>query len=116
MKTVPPVMKFLQDKGIVLSRKEHGLHHKDPFEGHYCILTGTCNEFLDTSNFFRYLEKVVFQLTGRNLFTICIGVDRITQTTLHIGNRPITWNLNPKVEMLAMGITSPFPPPPSTDL
>ena len=64
MKKVPSAVKFLQDKRIILSRKEHGLHHRDPFEGHYCILTGQCNEFLDNSNFFRYLEMVVYNLTG----------------------------------------------------
>ena len=64
MKSVPPVWKFLQDTGIVLSKKEHGLHHSSPFEGHYCILTGICNSFLDRIKFFRYLERFFFALTG----------------------------------------------------
>lgn len=92
MKKVPSAVKFLQDKRIILSRKEHGLHHRDPFEGHYCILTGQCNEFLDNSNFFRYLEMVVYNLTG---------------------NRPITWDLDPEVEQASMGALASLPP---TDL
>lgn len=85
MRKVPPAVQFLQNAGIILSRKEHGLHHSSPFEAHYCILTGQCNGFLDKINFFRGLEKVVFELTG---------------------NRPITWNLDESVEQLAMGTTA----------
>lgn len=64
MKRVPPPVRWLQDRGIILSRREHGLHHTAPFEGHYCILTGINNGWLDRTQFFRYLENVVFRLTG----------------------------------------------------
>ena len=65
MRTPPsPIVKILQDSNVILSRREHGLHHSSPYEGHYCILTGVCNGFLDKANFFRFLEKVVFKLTG----------------------------------------------------
>lgn len=40
MRNPPKFARFLQDKGIILSRKEHGLHHSEPFDKHYCILTG----------------------------------------------------------------------------
>ena len=64
MRTTPAFVKKVQDMGIILSKKEHGLHHTSPFEGHYCILTGICNEALDKSQFFRYLEVIVYKLTG----------------------------------------------------
>jgi palmitoyl-[glycerolipid] 3-(E)-desaturase len=64
MRTTPRWVKVLQDAGVILSKKEHGLHHTSPFEGHYCILTGVCNGVLDRTNFFRFLEVVVFKLTG----------------------------------------------------
>jgi hypothetical protein len=64
MRSTPKNIKILQDMGIILSKKEHGLHHNSPFEGHYCILTGVCNSFLDDSKFFRHLENIVFKLTG----------------------------------------------------
>jgi ubiquitin-conjugating enzyme E2 variant len=64
MKVAPPRWKFLQDKGIILSKKEHGLHHTSPFEGHYCILTGICNPILDNTKFFRHLERIVYRITG----------------------------------------------------
>jgi hypothetical protein len=64
MRSTPKNIKILQDMGMILSKKEHGLHHNSPFEGHYCILTGVCNSFLDDSKFFRHLENIVFKLTG----------------------------------------------------
>ena len=68
MKRVPPVVRFLQDRSIILSRKEHGLHHNSPFEGNYCILNGVCNRLLDRTSFFRKLERIVFQITGIALY------------------------------------------------
>jgi len=73
---VPPFIKAAQDAGLILSRKEHGRHHTSPFEGHYCILNGMCNPILDNTNFFRHLERIVFQFTG---------------------NRPNTWIINPNL-------------------
>ena len=43
MKKPPRFVKALQDWGFIVSRKEHGLHHSSPYEGHYCILTGQWN-------------------------------------------------------------------------
>eukprot|EP01038_Epipyxis_sp_PR26KG_P006762 gene6762-9264_t len=83
MKNIPPLMKFLQDKNIILSRKEHGLHHNSPFEGHYCILTGVCNSFLDKTHFFRHLERIVYKT---------------------LGNKPITWKEDPNLETVAMSL------------
>ena len=64
MRTAPKWVKVLQDTGIILSKKEHGLHHTSPFEGHYSILNGASNWILDKTNFFRFLEVAVFRLTG----------------------------------------------------
>lgn len=81
MKQVPPLIKKLQEFNVILSRKEHGLHHNSPFEGHYCILTGICNDFLDKTKFFRHMEKLVYRLTG---------------------NEPITWKQDLSLKELAM--------------
>ena len=64
MRKVPPQVQFLQKSGLMLSRKQHGLHHTPPFKSHYCIVNGMCNDVLDKSLFFRKLERVVFKLTG----------------------------------------------------
>ena len=37
----------LQDAGVLISRKAHGAHHKAPFEGNYCIVSGWWNPVLD---------------------------------------------------------------------
>lgn len=87
MRDIPQFMKTLQNKGIILSRKEHGLHHNSPFEGHYCILTGVCNPILDNSLFFRHMERLVYKLTG---------------------NKPITWTEDEKIEQISMN-TKLFP-------
>lgn len=57
-----------QDAGLLISRRAHGAHHKAPFEGNYCIVSGVWNEFLDDGGsdqgFFRQLERVVYSWTG----------------------------------------------------
>jgi ubiquitin-conjugating enzyme E2 variant len=81
MRTTPKAIKFFQDLGVILSKKEHGMHHTAPFEAHYCILTGVCNPLLDRSQFFRYLEAIVYRLTG---------------------NKPNTWKEEPALEDLSL--------------
>jgi hypothetical protein len=54
----------LQDWNIIVSRKGHLAHHKPPFEGNYCIVSGHCNPIADRLGLFRALEKVVLALTG----------------------------------------------------
>lgn len=76
MRSTPKTIKIFQDMGIILSKKEHGLHHTSPFEGHYCILTGICNSVLDDSKFFRHLENVVFRLTGKIAHKITLPLSK----------------------------------------
>lgn len=50
-----------------MSRKAHGAHHKAPFEGNYCIVSGAWNPILDAGgdkSFFRRLERLVHAKTG----------------------------------------------------
>jgi len=66
---LPHVVKKLQDAGILVSRKAHGAHHKAPFEGNYCIVSGVWNPLLDAGgdekkSFFRNLENFVVAKTG----------------------------------------------------
>lgn len=60
----PPWASWLQARNLILSRKEHGLHHSSPFESHYCILTGICNKPLDRFNVWRRLEAIVYRVNG----------------------------------------------------
>lgn len=38
-----PAINFLQEKGLIIGRKAHLAHHKPPFDGNYCIVSGHCN-------------------------------------------------------------------------
>ena len=46
---------------MLISRKQHGAHHRAPFEGNYCIVSGWWNGILDKSRFFRKAEKFIFE-------------------------------------------------------
>uniref|UniRef100_A0A7S0KQA8 Lipid desaturase domain-containing protein n=1 Tax=Ostreococcus mediterraneus TaxID=1486918 RepID=A0A7S0KQA8_9CHLO len=61
---LPEIVMKAQDLGVFVSRRDHGQHHKSPFEGHYCIVSGYWNPILDNSGFFRKLEKVIYNQTG----------------------------------------------------
>lgn len=58
----------VQEAGLLISRKAHGAHHKAPFEGNYCIVSGFWNGALDQQGsdqgFFRKLERFVAAKTG----------------------------------------------------
>ena len=58
---------LLQERGLLVSRKAHGAHHRAPFEGNYCIVSGVWNPILDAggdNSFFRRAERFVHKKTG----------------------------------------------------
>merc|ERR1719453_2512776 len=59
-----PFVDWLQKRNVIISRREHGLHHSSPFEAHYCIFTGVCNKVLDESNLWRRLEGWIYKTNG----------------------------------------------------
>ena len=65
---LPEAVDWLQSQGLLVSRRDHGQHHKAPFEGHYCIVSGFWNPILDQNGsddaFFRQLERLVHKVTG----------------------------------------------------
>lgn len=61
---VPGPVRVLQDLGVLVSCKVHGAHHRPPFEGNYCIVSGLMNGPLDRSGFFALLDRTVYGLTG----------------------------------------------------
>jgi len=57
----PPVLiAFLQDLKFILSRKNHQIHHHNPFDRYYCITTGWLNPVLGSIAFWKRME-IVFQ-------------------------------------------------------
>ncbi|CAL5223346.1 g5849 [Coccomyxa viridis] len=65
---LPPIVDQMQEAGLLVSRRVHGAHHKAPFEGNYCIVSGFWNPILDAggsdASFFRKLERFVLAKTG----------------------------------------------------
>ncbi|KAL6785985.1 FAD4 [Auxenochlorella protothecoides x Auxenochlorella symbiontica] len=65
---LPAAVLALQDAGVIVSCKVHGAHHRPPFEGNYCIVSGVWNPILDgdgsDQGFFRRLERIVQAATG----------------------------------------------------
>ena len=64
MPSPPPVVRLLQDGGLILGRTAHALHHERPYEAHYCITTGWCNRPLEAVGFFRGMERMITRVTG----------------------------------------------------
>lgn len=46
---VPAVVRGFQRVGVLLSKREHDLHHTPPFDRHFCIMTGICNRPLNAA-------------------------------------------------------------------
>lgn len=61
---LPPLLAALQDAGIMLPRAHHAAHHRPPFDGTYCTVSGVWNGVLDRWRVFTAVEVVIFRLFG----------------------------------------------------
>ena len=61
---ISPFINKLQQLGLTIGRTPHAMHHLEPFEGNYCIISGICNDFLDRYGIFRRMEHIIWQLNG----------------------------------------------------
>ncbi|XP_060187151.1 fatty acid desaturase 4, chloroplastic-like [Lycium barbarum] len=57
---LPSTVLALQDAGILVSRSQHGAHHRPPYNNNYCIVSGLWNEYLDRTKVFELLEMIFF--------------------------------------------------------
>jgi len=60
----PKWVAILQDYRIILSRKNHQIHHHTPFDRYYCITTGWLNPVLGAIGFWKRLENAITAATG----------------------------------------------------
>ena len=60
----PRLARILQRAWIVLPPGRHAVHHRAPFDCHYCITTGWWNGTLEAIGAFRSLERIVTRMTG----------------------------------------------------
>ena len=63
--SVPASIRLLQKLHLIIPRAHHNIHHKAPYETHYCITTGWLNMPLQKIQFFQRCEKLIFRLTGK---------------------------------------------------
>ena len=65
MPNPPPIIAFLQRKGLLLSFAEHQRHHVNPKIG-YCLTTGWCNYFLEKIYFWEILDYTIVKVLGKD--------------------------------------------------
>lgn len=59
MESVPRPVRWMQDAGIILSKSHHDIHHKSPFDTHYCITVGAWNGLFERFGLFDRLERLL---------------------------------------------------------
>ena len=63
-----PLVYQAQQTGLLVNRKDHGAHHKAPYDNKYCIVSGLWNPILDYGgkerSFFALLEKFIYKQYG----------------------------------------------------
>ncbi|KAG7671734.1 putative Fatty acid desaturase 4, chloroplastic [Nannochloris sp. 'desiccata'] len=63
-----PLVYQAQQTGLLINRRDHGAHHKPPFNNNYCIVSGQWNSILDAGgpekSFFAMLEKFFYNQYG----------------------------------------------------
>lgn len=59
-----PIIAVLQRARLVQTPRHHGLHHTDPKNSHYCVLTNFLNPILDGVRLWDGLEWIVRALFG----------------------------------------------------
>ncbi len=63
--SAPAFIRLLQKFHLIIPHSHHNIHHKAPFETHYCITTGWLNKPLQKIQFFPRCEKLIYRLTGK---------------------------------------------------
>jgi len=60
----PQYVTLMQSLGLIVSKKDHAVHHRNPFDKYYCITHGWLNPILGSINYWKHLETTVTFVTG----------------------------------------------------
>lgn len=55
----PRAARLLQEMGVLVTPRQHGKHHRPPFDRAFCTMTCWLNPVLDAARFWRGLESVI---------------------------------------------------------
>ncbi len=55
----PQLVAWCQSIGLLQSRKQHAIHHKQPYASNFCTMTDYCNPLLERIGFWRTLERIL---------------------------------------------------------
>lgn len=58
----PPVARWLQARGLVLTAARHARHHRGAHDRAYCVTSGWLNPLLDATRFFARLDACIARL------------------------------------------------------
>ncbi len=58
------VISFFQDIGVLLTPRQHAIHHSDPKNTYYCPVTNLVNPLLERIQFWTRVERLIERLTG----------------------------------------------------
>lgn len=61
---LPSIVLFLQNIGLLCSHKFHRIHHTQNNDSGYCPISIYLNLFLDNIGFWRFLENIIYFITG----------------------------------------------------
>ena len=61
---VPALVAWCQQRGILLSRAHHAVHHESPHLHNYCITGGWMDGFIERFRLFRRAERWITRMTG----------------------------------------------------
>lgn len=59
MDVVPVPVRWLQQAGIILSSSHHDIHHRRPYNTHYCITVGAWNSLFERFRVFDHCERLI---------------------------------------------------------
>lgn len=59
------IIATLQRTGLLQSFQHHAQHHRKGKDTHYCVMTNFLNPALEKIQFYQTIEKVIFELSGR---------------------------------------------------